>query len=60
MSPTGGWRRETMGVVANEPYFTIRPQWLTVNVFRDEARIRAVPFDAIELEFGILWQDVQL
>ncbi|HVR60759.1 MAG TPA: Uma2 family endonuclease [Polyangia bacterium] len=108
----GGWRRETMGVVANEPYFTIRPdwvcevlspsterfdrgnkialharagvshawlvnplqrtlevlrlsaetpqQWLTVNVFRDEARIRAVPFDAIELELGILWQDVQL
>ena len=107
-----GWRRETMSAVSNEPYFTIRPdwvcgvlsplterfdrgnkialyaragvshawlvnplqhtlevlrlsaetpqQWLTVNVFRDEARIRAVPFDAIEFELGILWQDVQL
>jgi Uma2 family endonuclease len=22
------WRRETMGVVANEPYFTIRPDWV--------------------------------
>lgn len=108
----GGWRRETMSAVANEPYFTIRPdwlcevlspsterfdrgnkialyakagvshawlvnplqrtlevlrlsaetpqQWLTVNVFRDEAKIRAEPFDAIELDLGILWQDVKL
>jgi Uma2 family endonuclease len=23
-----GWRRETMSVVANEPYFTIRPDWI--------------------------------
>jgi Uma2 family endonuclease len=23
-----GWRRETMGEVANEPYFTIRPDWV--------------------------------
>jgi Uma2 family endonuclease len=23
-----GWRRETMGAVANEPYFTIRPDWV--------------------------------
>jgi Uma2 family endonuclease len=23
-----GWRRETMGVVADEPYFTIRPDWI--------------------------------
>jgi Uma2 family endonuclease len=24
----GGWRRETMSVVANEPYFTVRPDWV--------------------------------
>ena len=23
-----GWRRETMSAVANEPYFTIRPDWV--------------------------------
>ncbi len=23
-----GWRRETMSVVANEPYFVIRPDWI--------------------------------
>jgi Uma2 family endonuclease len=23
-----GWRRETMSAVANEPYFTIRPDWI--------------------------------
>jgi Uma2 family endonuclease len=108
----GGWRRETMGVVANEPYFTIRPdwvaevlspsteafdrgdkvgryakagtshawlinplartlealrlssekpgQWITLGVFRDEARVRAEPFEAFELDLSILWQDVQL
>ena len=24
----GGWRRETMGAIANEAYFTIRPDWV--------------------------------
>jgi Uma2 family endonuclease len=24
----GAWRRETMGVIAREPYFTIRPDWV--------------------------------
>jgi Uma2 family endonuclease len=108
----GGWRRETMGAIANEPYFTVRPdwvcevispaterydrgdkialyaaagvahawlvnplqrtlevlqlstatprQWLTLGVFRDDARVRAAPFEAFELELAILWQDVQL
>jgi len=23
-----GWRRETMGAVANQPYFTVRPDWI--------------------------------
>jgi Uma2 family endonuclease len=108
----GGWRRETMGAIANEPYFTVRPdwvcevispaterydrgdkialyaaagvahawlvnplqrtlevlqlstatprQWLTLGVFRDDARVRSAPFEAFELELAILWQDVQL
>jgi Uma2 family endonuclease len=108
----GGWRRETMSVIANEPYFTIRPdwvcevlspsterfdrgakialyagagvghvwlinplqrtlevlrlssenpsQWLSLAVFRDDARIRAEPFQAFELDLSILWRDVQL
>ncbi|HXU80981.1 MAG TPA: Uma2 family endonuclease [Polyangia bacterium] len=108
----GGWRRETMNVIANEPYITIRPdwvcevvspsterydrgekvalyaaagvghawivnplqrtlevlqlssanlrQWLTLGVFRDDARVRAAPFEAFELELAVLWQDVKL
>lgn len=24
----GGWRRETMSAIANEPYFAIRPDWI--------------------------------
>jgi Uma2 family endonuclease len=107
-----GWRRETMPAVANEPYFTIRPdwvcevlspsterydrgakialyaaagvahawlvnplqrmleilrlssstpgQWSAIGVHRDEAKVRAEPFDELELELAILWRDVQL
>jgi Uma2 family endonuclease len=33
-------------------------QWLQVAVHRDEARVRAQPFDAIELELGALWADL--
>jgi Uma2 family endonuclease len=108
----GGWRRETMGAVANEAYFTIRPdwvcevlspsterldrsdkvvryaragvghawlvnplqhtlevlklsterpsQWLSLGVFRDDAKVRAEPFEAFELDLAVLWQDVRL
>ncbi len=108
----GGWRRTTMDSIANEPYFTVRPdwvcevlspsterfdrgekmalyaragtqhawlvnplqrtlevlrlsaerphEWLSLGVFRDAARIRAQPFEAIELDLAILWQDVRL
>jgi Uma2 family endonuclease len=107
-----GWRRETMGSVANQPYFTIRPdwvcevlspsteqydraakialyaaagvtdawlvnpllrtlealrlssehprQWHSLGVYRDDARVRAEPFEALELELDVLWRDVQL
>jgi len=34
--------------------------WLVVATFQGDAKIRAEPFDAIELELGILWADVQL
>jgi Uma2 family endonuclease len=34
--------------------------WLVVATFQGNAKIRAEPFDAIELELGILWADVQL
>jgi len=108
----GGWRRETMAAIANEPYFTMRPdwvcevlspsterfdrgdkmklyaqagvanawlvnpllrtlevvrlssgtpdQWISVGVFRDDAKVRVEPFEALELELGVLWQDVRL
>jgi Uma2 family endonuclease len=35
-------------------------RWLTLGVHEDDARVRAVPFDAIELELGVLWADVKL
>ena len=35
-------------------------KWLTLAVYRDEARFRAEPFDAVELELGVLWSDVKI
>jgi Uma2 family endonuclease len=32
--------------------------WLIVGVWKDDARARIEPFDAIELELGALWADV--
>ncbi len=32
--------------------------WLTLGVYREDARVRAEPFDAIELELAVLWADV--
>lgn len=34
-------------------------QWTSVGVFSDDARVRATPFDAIELELAELWKDVE-
>jgi Uma2 family endonuclease len=34
--------------------------WVVLGVFRDDARVRAEPFEAFELELAVLWQDVQL
>jgi Uma2 family endonuclease len=30
-------------------------RWMLLNVHRDAARVRAAPFDAIELELEVLW-----
>ena len=35
-------------------------QWLLVGVWSDDAPVRAEPFDAIELELGALWADVEV
>jgi Uma2 family endonuclease len=35
-------------------------RWLILGIWHDDARVRAEPFDAIELELGLLWADVRL
>lgn len=38
-----------------------RPQqWTTLGLFGDDAKVRAEPFEAFELDLAVLWQDVQL
>jgi Uma2 family endonuclease len=32
--------------------------WVVRGAFRDDARVRAEPFDAIELDLSVLWADV--
>ncbi len=32
-------------------------QWVLASVFRDGARVRAEPFDALELDLALLWAD---
>jgi Uma2 family endonuclease len=34
--------------------------WIVRGAWRDDARVRAEPFDAIELDLAILWADVVL
>lgn len=34
--------------------------WLIVDVLKDDAKVRAEPFDAIELDLAVLWADVRL
>jgi hypothetical protein len=33
-------------------------RWILSNAFRDDARVRAESFDAMELDLSILWADV--
>jgi Uma2 family endonuclease len=34
-------------------------QWLVVGLWRDDARVRAEPFEAFELNLSVLWADVE-
>lgn len=103
------WRVERLGVLGNDPYLTIAPDWICevlsprtakydrtdklhiygreevrwawlvdpllrtlealrwesgrwalLGTWRDDARVRAEPFDAIELELAVLWRHVVL
>jgi Uma2 family endonuclease len=102
-----GWRMDRLGVLGNDPYLTLAPDWIcevlsprtaksdrvdklhiyareqvgwawlvdpllrTLEVFRlesgrwsllgtwgDDAKVRAEPFEALELELAVLWQHV--
>lgn len=33
-------------------------KWLVIGVHQDDQRVRAEPFDAIELDLAVLWQDL--
>jgi hypothetical protein len=35
-------------------------RWLIQAVHEGQARVRAEPFDAIDLDLGVLWADVEL
>ena len=35
-------------------------QWLTLGVFRDDAKVRGESFEAFELDLAVIWQDVRL
>jgi Uma2 family endonuclease len=37
----------------------VENRWLLLATFADDERVRAEPFDAIELELGLLWADVE-
>jgi Uma2 family endonuclease len=34
-------------------------RWLTLGVYRDDAKVRVEPFEAFELDLGVLWLDVE-
>jgi hypothetical protein len=42
-----------------EVYRLVAERWSLLATFADEERVRAEPFDAIELDLGILWADVE-
>lgn len=41
-----------------ETYHPVDGRWVDMGAFSKDDRVRAVPFDAIELELGLLWADV--
>jgi len=42
-----------------EVYRLVEQRWSLLATFADEERVRAEPFDAIELDLAILWADVE-
>jgi Uma2 family endonuclease len=42
-----------------EVYRLVDAYWSLLATFSDEERVRAEPFDAIELDLGLLWADVE-
>jgi Uma2 family endonuclease len=42
-----------------EVFRLVENRWLLLATFADDERVRAEPFDAIELELGLLWADVE-
>jgi Uma2 family endonuclease len=42
-----------------EVFRLVENRWLFLATFADDERVRAEPFDAIELELGLLWADVE-
>ncbi|HEX7596581.1 MAG TPA: Uma2 family endonuclease [Polyangia bacterium] len=42
-----------------EVYRLVDARWSLLNTYADEERVRAEPFDAIELDLAILWADVE-
>lgn len=61
------WARAAMTRSSDEhriaPTFEVlrleHERWVMLATFADDARVRAEPFDAIELELGALWADVE-
>jgi hypothetical protein len=55
-------------IIEGELVLTPRPalaperpaQWTSLSVFTDDAKVRAEPFAAVELDLAALWHDVQL
>jgi hypothetical protein len=37
-----------------------RGRWVLLDTHRDDARVRAEPFEVFELELGLLWEGVEL
>jgi Uma2 family endonuclease len=42
-----------------EIFRLVEKRWLLLATYADDERVRAEPFDAIELELGLLWADVE-
>jgi Uma2 family endonuclease len=50
------WHVEPLGETL-EVFELDRERWVRVSVWRGAAKVRAVPFDAIEIDLSVLWAD---